>query len=338
MGYKWAQNVFLCCVLLHLWYTKTMEGKLIVIAIGGNSLIEDEGHVTVAAQYKAAEKTAHHIARLIKEGNRVVIAHGNGPQVGYILLRSEYARKILHAVPLDSCVADTQGAIGYQLQKALKNEMKKLDLDKKCATVVTQVEVSDSDPSFSNPTKPIGSFMKKEDAEYHRDHDGWSIVEDPKKGWRRVVASPKPVSIIELDTIRTLLDNDVVVIACGGGGIPVVYDEDGMLFGREAVIDKDLASAILAKSLKADLFIISTAVDKVCLDYGKETERKLDRITVSEAEEYIGQKQFPPGSMLPKIQAAIDFVKVTGNEAIITNPENLYDSLYSAGGTKITLS
>ena len=314
-----------------------MDKKLIVIAIGGNSLIEDEGHVTVAAQYKAAVKTAHHMARLVQEGHKVVIAHGNGPQVGYILLRSEYARKILHAVPLDSCVADTQGAIGYQLQKALYNEFLGFGIKQSACTVVTQVEVSKDDPSFNNPTKPIGSFMSKEDAEYHRDHDGWSIAEDKKRGWRRVVASPKPISIIELDTIKTLLDNDVVVIACGGGGIPVVKDEDGILFGKEAVIDKDLASAILAKSLKADLFIISTAVDKVSLDYGKESERKLDSMSTAEAKEYIGQNQFPPGSMLPKIQAAIDFVESTKNEAIITNPENLYDSLYSNAGTKISL-
>ena len=316
---------------------KLMDSRLIVIAIGGNSLIEDSSHVTVDAQYKAAEKTAHHIAKLIADGHRVVIAHGNGPQVGYILLRAEYARKILHNVPLDSCVADTQGAIGYQLQKALDNEFIKLGIEKNVATVVTQVEVDPADPSFNNPTKPIGSFMTEEDARYHQETSGWSVVEDAGRGWRRVVASPKPISIIELDPIKTLLDNDVVVIACGGGGIPVVKDEDGILFGKEAVIDKDLASAILAKSLKADLFIISTAVDKVSLDYGKESERKLDSMSTAEAKEYIGQNQFPPGSMLPKIQAAIDFVESTKNEAIITNPENLYDSLYSNAGTKISL-
>ena len=228
-----------------------MDSKLIVIAIGGNSLIEDSKHVTVSAQYEAAAKTAHHIARLVKEGHRVVIAHGNGPQVGYILLRAEYARKILHTVPLDSCVADTQGAIGYQLQRALDNEFAALGIKQNVATVVTQVEVDPKDKSFENPTKPIGSFMSQEEAMGHKEKDGWSIMEDAGRGYRRVVASPKPKKIVELDTIKTLLDNNIIVIAAGGGGIPVVRAEDGTLSGKEAVIDKDLAAAILAKDLKA---------------------------------------------------------------------------------------
>lgn len=314
-----------------------MDSKLIVIAIGGNSLIEDSKHVTVSAQYDAARKTAAHIAKLVEAGHKVVIAHGNGPQVGYILLRSEYARKILHTVPLDSCVADTQGAIGYQLQRALDNEFKKAGLDQPVATVVTQVEVSDSDPSFSNPTKPIGSFMSEEDAKYHAENDGWSVVEDSGRGWRRVVASPKPKSIVELETIKRLLEAGVIVIAAGGGGIPVVYDEDGMLQGREAVIDKDLAAAILAKSLKADLFVISTAVSKVCLNYNKSNQKDLDSMSVKEAEQYISEGHFTPGSMLPKIQAIVDFVKSTGCEGLITDPEHLYSSLYGSDGTRVTL-
>ena len=189
-----------------------MDSKLIVIAIGGNSLIEDKDHVTVDAQYQAAEKTARHIAKLIRDGHRVVIAHGNGPQVGYILLRAEYARKILHPVPLDSCVADTQGAIGYQLQKALGNELHAMGVEKQVVTLVTQVEVNPDDPSFGNPTKPIGSFMSEEDARYHQEHSGWTVVEDSGRGWRRVVASPKPLSIIELDTVRLLLDSGCCVI------------------------------------------------------------------------------------------------------------------------------
>ena len=312
-----------------------MDSKLIVIAIGGNSLIEDSKHVTVSAQYEAAEKTAFHIARLIKEGHRVVIAHGNGPQVGYILLRAEYARKILHSVPLDSCVADTQGAIGYQLQRALDNELKKLGINVSVATVVTQVEVDDNDPSFKKPTKPIGSFMQQEEAEYHKEHDGWSIMEDAGRGYRRVVASPKPKAIVEINTVKTLLDNKIVVIAAGGGGIPVVYDKDGMIEGREAVIDKDLAAALMAKQLKADLFVISTAVEKVCLNYGKPNEKRLDTITVEEAEEYIKEGHFAPGSMLPKVQAMVDFVRSSGNVGLITDPAHLYDALYAGSGTKI---
>ena len=312
-----------------------MESKLIVIAIGGNSLIEDSKHVTVQSQYDAANKTAKHIARLVQAGNRVVIAHGNGPQVGYILRRAEIAQNQLHTVPLDSCVADTQGAIGYQLQMALDNQMALDGIKKNIATVVTQVEVKADDPSFQKPTKPIGSFMTEEVAMERKEKDGWSVVEDAGRGWRRVVASPKPVSIIELETIRCLLDNGVIVIAAGGGGIPVVKDENGMLRGMEAVIDKDLAAAMLAKDLKADMFVISTAVPKVCLNYGKSDEKKLDTITTKEAREYIAQGHFAPGSMLPKIQALVDFVESTSNVGIVTDPEHLYDAVYADQGTKI---
>ncbi|MDK2859017.1 MAG: carbamate kinase [Sphaerochaeta sp.] len=312
-----------------------MESKLIVIAIGGNSLIEDPKHVTVAAQYEAARKTASHIAKLVKAGHRVVIAHGNGPQVGFILLRSEFSRSILHTVPLDSCVADTQGSIGYQLQMALKNEFNRIQMNPQVATVVTQVEVSDDDPSFQKPTKPIGSFMSKEDAQYHMEKDGWICTEDAGRGYRRVVASPKPKAIVEIDTIRTMLENRIIVIAGGGGGIPVVRDEDGYLSGREAVIDKDLAAALMAKELKADLFVISTAVEKVCLNFGKPNQKTLDTITTEEADQYISEGHFAPGSMLPKVQAIVDFVRSTGNEGLITDPEHLYGALYEGKGTRI---
>jgi carbamate kinase len=312
-----------------------MESKLIVIAIGGNSLIEDPKHVTVAAQYEAARKTASHIAKLVKAGHRVVIAHGNGPQVGFILLRSEFSRSILHTVPLDSCVADTQGSIGYQLQMALKNEFNRIQMNPQVATVVTQVEVSDDDPSFQKPTKPIGSFMSKEDAQYHMEKDGWICTEDAGRGYRRVVASPKPKAIVEIDTIRTMLENRIIVIAGGGGGIPVVRDEDGYLSGREAVIDKDLAAALMAKELKADLFVISTAVEKVCLNFEKPNQKTLDTITTKEADQYISEGHFAPGSMLPKVQAIVDFVRSTGNEGLITDPEHLYGALYESKGTRI---
>lgn len=312
-----------------------MQGKLIVIAIGGNSLIEDPKKVTVDAQYRAAEKTAHHIADIIERGNRVVIVHGNGPQVGYILLRSEYARKILHAVPLDSCVADTQGAIGYQLQKALDNEFIARGMSNRAVTVVTQVEVDPADPSFGNPTKPIGSFMTEEDALEHQKNFGWAVKEDAGRGWRRVVPSPKPQSIIELDTIKFLSESGAAVIAAGGGGIPVIRDEEGALWGKEAVIDKDLAAAILAKSLKADAFIISTAVEKVCLDYNKPTQRAIDEMTTEEARKYSDEGQFAPGSMLPKIQAIVDYVESTGNLGMITDPEHIPSALKGEAGTRI---
>lgn len=313
------------------------KSKLIVIAIGGNSLIEDSKHVSVSSQYEAARKTAHHIVRLVKAGHRVVIAHGNGPQVGFILLRAEFSKSILHTVPLDSCVADTQGAIGYQLQMALHNEFAKEGLLPQVATVVTQVEVNPDDPSFHKPTKPIGSFMSKEDADSHRIHDGWDVIEDAGRGYRRIVASPKPVSILELDTIKTLVDNKVIVIAAGGGGIPVVRCDDGSLEGREAVIDKDLAAALMAKELKADLFVISTAVEKVCLNFGKPEQKELDTIDLAECQKYVDEGHFAPGSMLPKVLAMMDFVKSTGNVGLITNPENIYGALYEGKGTKIVL-
>lgn len=312
-----------------------MDSKLIVIAIGGNSLIEDSKHVTVKSQYDAANKTAKHIAKLVKAGHRVVIAHGNGPQVGYILRRAEIASTQLHTVPLDSCVADTQGAIGYQLQMALDNQMAIDGISKNIATVVTQVEVRDDDPSFQKPSKPIGSFMSKEVAMEHQQKDGWNVVEDAGRGYRRVVASPKPVSIIELQTIKCLLDNGIIVIAAGGGGIPVVKNADGTLSGREAVIDKDLAAAMLAKDLKADMFVISTAVPKVCINFGKPSQKALDQISTAEADQYMAEGHFAPGSMLPKIQAVTDFVRSTGNMGIITDPENLYDAIYADQGTKI---
>lgn len=335
---------------MHNWYTESSgrkegtagrredvmeEKKLILIAIGGNSLIEDSRHVTVSSQYEAARKTAAHIARLIQDGHRVVITHGNGPQVGFILLRSEYARTILHPVPLDSCVADTQGAIGYQLQMALYNELLRIGIQAPVATVVTQVEVDPADPSFKHPTKPIGAFMSKEDADRRRRDDGWDVMEDAGRGYRRVVPSPKPLSIIERETIQILVDNHVTVIASGGGGIPVVRNPDGSLKGIEAVIDKDLAGALLAKDIKADLFVISTAVEKVCLNYGKPNQRTLDTISLAECRQYIDEGHFAPGSMLPKILAMMDFVKSTGNVGLITNPEHIYDALTGDKGTKI---
>lgn len=312
-----------------------MDSKLIVIAIGGNSLIEDSKHVTVKSQYNAAKKTAQHIAKLVKDGHRVVIAHGNGPQVGFILLRAEHSTDILHSVPLDSCVADTQGAIGYQLQMALDNEFAKNGLKNKVATIVTQVEVDDNDPSFNNPTKPIGSFMDEETAKKRMEEQGWNCVEDSGRGWRRVVASPKPKAIIEIETVKALGDNGITVIAAGGGGIPVVRDSEGQLSGKEAVIDKDLAAALMAKQLGADLFVISTAVEKVCLNFGKPNQKTLDTISTAEAKQYIEEGHFAPGSMLPKVQAIVDFVESTGNMGLITDPANIYDALHADAGTKI---
>ncbi|MGB9666195.1 MAG: carbamate kinase [Candidatus Cryosericum sp.] len=311
--------------------------KLAVIAIGGNSLIKDEQHKSVADQYDAVVETAHHIAGLVEQDYDVVITHGNGPQVGFILLRSEIAEKAagLHPVPLDSCGADTQGAIGYQIQQALHNEFLKRGLAKKAVTVVTQVLVGRDDPAFANPQKPVGSFYSKEDIDAKVAAEGWNVVEDAGRGWRRVVASPMPIEIIELDAIKTLVHSGFAVVAAGGGGIPVVKDAQGNLTGVAAVIDKDHATSLLATNLNADLFIISTAVEKVFINYNKPDQKGIDRMTVSEAKEYVEQGQFAKGSMLPKIKAVIAFLEHGGREALITNPESLERAIAGETGTRI---
>lgn len=311
------------------------QGPLAVIAIGGNSLIKDSRHMSVLDQYLAAGETSHHIAAVVRAGYRVVITHGNGPQVGFILMRSEIAKSVLHQVPLESCVADTQGAIGYQIEQTLMNEMRRQGLRTNIVSVVTQVVVDANDPAFQNPTKPIGPFFTEEDAEKHRREDGWVVKEDAGRGWRRVVPSPKPLEIVEQDVIKLLLDNDTVVIAGGGGGIPVIRLPNGDLQGCAAVIDKDLASCLLAKNLKADLFMISTGVDKVALDFGKPTQRFLDQMTVAEAEKYLAEGQFPAGSMGPKIAAAIDYLRHGGKRVIITQPHLLEEAIAGRNGTHI---
>jgi len=313
----------------------TNKRNIAVVAIGGNSLIKDPQHQTVPDQYEATKETCQHIADMIAQGWDVVITHGNGPQVGFILRRSELSRHELHEVPLDSCGADTQGAIGYMLQKALHNEFHRRGMRRQAATVVTQVLVDKDDPSFQSPSKPIGSFMGKEEALQRRDADGWDVVDDAGRGWRRVVASPIPQRIIERDAIKTLIDAGFIVVAVGGGGIPVVEDEHGDLTGAAAVIDKDYASSLLATVINADLFLISTAVEKVALNYGKPNQVWLDRLTLAEAKKYLAEGHFAKGSMGPKIQAIIWFLEKGGKEALITNPENIARALRGETGTRI---
>lgn len=311
--------------------------KLAVIAIGGNSLIKDNTRVTVQDQYEAAKETCYYIADMIEQGWTVAIGHGNGPQVGFILRRSEIAHKVagMHEVPLDVCGADTQGAIGYALQQNLQNEFRRRGLKRQAATVVTQVVVDRNDPSFKNPTKPIGGFMTEEEAKRRAQEEGWTVVEDAGRGWRRVVPSPLPQRIVELDAVKTLLDAGIVTITVGGGGIPVIEDEDGNLKGVAAVIDKDYAASLLARSIGAELFLISTAVDKVYLNYNKPDQRPIDVMTVSEAKRYIAEGHFAKGSMLPKIEACIWFLEAGGKEAIITSPENIARALRGETGTRI---
>lgn len=309
--------------------------ETIVLAIGGNSLILDPKNVTVPAQYEAAYETALHMVPLLKEGHNLAIVHGNGPQVGFILRRAEIAKPFLHMVPLDSCVADTQGALGYNIQSALRNALVRANATRPVCTVVTEVLVDKDDQSFTNPSKPIGSFMDADEAEEHRKNDGWSVVEDAGRGWRRVVPSPVPREIMDLEVIRSLVTSGTVAVAAGGGGIPIVRNPDGTYTGIEAVIDKDLAASLLARHLKADRLIISTAVETVCLNFGKPDQVALGTVTVAEAEEYIRAGHFPPGSMLPKIEAAVAFVKATGKPAIITDPPNLSRAVAGKTGTHI---
>ncbi len=309
--------------------------KVAVVAVGGNSLIKDKAHQTVPDQYAASYETMVHIVGMISAGWDVVVTHGNGPQVGFILRRAELAAHELHMVPLDSCGADTQGAIGYMFQKALYNEFRKRKMQRQAATVVTQVLVDRKDPAFENPSKPIGSFMNESLALKHRNEEGWAVVEDAGRGWRRVVASPIPIRIIERDAIQALIEQGYVVIAVGGGGIPVIEDENGDLMGVEAVIDKDYASSLLASEIQADLFLISTAIEKVALNFNKPNQQWLERMTLAEAKAYLQAGHFAKGSMAPKIQAIISYLEQGGKEALITTPENIERALAGVTGTRI---
>jgi carbamate kinase len=307
-----------------------------VVAIGGNSLITDKDHQTVEDQYLAAGETDHHIAPLIADGWDVAIAHGNGPQVGFIMRRSELARGELHEIPLDVAGADTQGAIGYALQQNLINEFRDLGIDRSVVTVVTQIEVAADDPAMLSPSKPIGTFLDEEEAKRRRDEEGWDVVEDAGRGWRRVVASPLPKRIVEIDVIRQLIDSGVVVICAGGGGIPVVADEDGDLRGVAAVIDKDLASAMLGNELGADMLLISTAVEKVALNWGTPEQHWVDEMTLADVKRYLEEgTHFGEGSMAPKMRAVVEFLEGGGSSVLITDPPNIRKAVAGETGTRI---
>lgn len=310
------------------------EAKIAVVAVGGNALVKDKSKMTIPDQYDAAYETMGHIVEMIRSGWNVIISHGNGPQVGFILRRSELSAHELHPVSLDYCGADTQGAIGYMFQRALTNHFKERGMDRNALTVVTMVEVDKNDQAFQNPTKPIGSFLD-EDAAKERMKEGKTFVEDAGRGWRQVVPSPKPKRIVEVEGIHSLVENGFVVVASGGGGIPVVENEDGELVGIEAVIDKDFASALLADSIQADLLLISTAVEKVAINFNTPDVKWIDRMTIAEAKQYIAEGHFAPGSMLPKIQACISFLEAGGEQALITDPENIPRALKGETGTWI---
>jgi carbamate kinase len=314
-----------------------MNEKLAFIAIGGNSLIKSKELQKVEDQHQAINETVRHVADLIVQGYQVLISHGNGPQVGFIMRRSEVARRVtgLHLVPLVNVVADTQGSIGYQIQQSLNNELADRNIAGQCVTVVTQVVVDRDDSGFKNPAKPVGEFFDADQlADIRREYPEWTLVEDAGRGFRRVVPSPEPREVIEKPVIESLLDNGYHVVTVGGGGIPVVRTDKG-LEGVDAVIDKDLASSLLANQLNAGLLIISTAVEQVALKFGEPDEKPIRQMTVAEAEHYIAQGHFAPGSMLPKIQSALRFLKNGGQEVIITAPEFIKEAVTKGRGTHI---
>lgn len=313
-------------------------GKLVIVAIGGNSLVRENGRDSVQDQYEAVCETAVNIADMVAEGLNVVVTHGNGPQVGFGLRRSEIANEVagMPEVPLVNCGAETQGGIGYQVQQALINEFAKRGINKKVATVITQVAVSADDPNFENPTKPVGSFFTFEQAEeMKKEHADWIFIEDSGRGYRRVVPSPKPIDIVEKDAIKTLIEAGFVVIAVGGGGIPVVKAESNKYVGVDAVIDKDFATSLLAEQVQADTLIITTGVSRVCIHFGKPNQQALENISIEETKQYVAEGHFPQGSMLPKIEASINFLEKGGSRVIITNPESLKDAIQEKAGTHI---
>ena len=313
-----------------------MVKRKIVVALGGNAILSKDP--SAQAQQEALKQTASHLVKLIENGDDLIITHGNGPQVGNLLLQNIAADSEKNpAFPLDSLVAMTEGSIGFWLQNALQNALTERNIDKQVASVVTQVVVDKEDPAFGNPTKPIGPFYTQEEAEREMAKSNATFKEDAGRGWRKVVPSPKPIDIKEIETIKTLIDNGQVVVAAGGGGIPVVRDERGFLTGVEAVIDKDFATQRLAELIDADLFIVLTGVDYVFVNYNKPDQAKLEQVTIAELERYIGENQFAPGSMLPKVEAAINFVKNRPeSRAVITSLENLQQLIESDAGTIVT--
>lgn len=305
----------------------------IVIAIGGNSLIQDKYHISAHDQYQQVVTTSQNLLGLIQDKNEIVITHGNGPQVGYLLRMSELATEI-PLFPLDYCVANTQGSIGYQIQNSLERILRVNGIDKQAVTIITQVVVDPNDSAFMNPSKPIGSFFSKIEIEKFSKELGWKFIEDSGRGYRRIVPSPTPLDIIEKDAIATLLINNFIVIASGGGGIPVIQDQHGYQ-GIEAVIDKDFASSLLAQEIHADLFMISTAVDCVYIRFNQPDALALREVHVAEMESYLLAGYFGKGSMEPKIKAALQFTKKTGNRSVITSPEQIQSAIEGHAGTTL---
>ena len=311
--------------------------KTILIALGGNALLQAGEKGTDQEQLSHVKETAARCLEIIQEGYRVVLTHGNGPQVGAILLKNEIAKDTLPPMPLDICGAESQGLIGYMIQREFYNVLEVSKISKPVACVLTQVLVNSHDPAFSHPTKPIGPFYKEEESKILEREKGWTMVYQQGKGFRRVVPSPVPITIVEKDVIKDLIENDVIVIACGGGGIPVIRENDGTLTGVEAVIDKDRTAAVLGNNLGLDILMILTDVEKIAINFGKKDQKFLDKLTVEEAQKYIAQGHFGKGSMEPKVQAACHFVQNGGKKAIITSLKKSKMALDGLTGTIITL-
>ncbi len=309
------------------------KDKLAVVAFGGNALLRPEDRGTQEEQIARAKQAARWLAEIVRYGYKLIVVHGNGPQVGNILVQAEEASTKIPPQTLDVCVAQTEGSIGFMLQQAIRNRLESIGLGGEVATILTEVEVDPNDVAFKRPTKPIGPFFTRYRAEALERDLGWTMREDAGRGWRHVVPSPRPLRILNIKTIARMLDQDDVVIAAGGGGIPVVKGRDGQWRGIEAVIDKDFASSLLASELKADVFIILTGVPKVAIDFGKPTQQYLERITIAEAEKHLADGQFPAGSMGPKIESAIQFVKAAKKQVLITDVEVLREALEGRDGT-----
>ncbi len=313
----------------------TEAGKIAVVAVGGNALILSEDRASIPDQARAAEMTVHHIVNMIENGWNVVLTHGSGPQVGNILRRSEIAAGEVATVPMDYADADIQGAVGYMFQRAFHNEFRHRKIEKQAVTLVTQVRVDYDDPAMANPAKPIGPHLDEATAKARADELGWVVKDDAGRGWRRVVPSPLPREIMEINQIRQLAESGTLVIACGGGGIPVVQDAFGDLRGVEAVVDKDLASSMLAREIDADLLVLSTGVEKVAVDFNTPRQRWLDKMTVSEAKRHMADGQFDPGSMGPKVRSVIDYIEAGGERGVITDPPNMDAAVRGEAGTQI---
>jgi carbamate kinase len=312
-----------------------MGKKRTVLAIGGNAVNKPGEKATAENMRKNIAHTMDFLSDMILKDYSLIITHGNGPQVGNILIQQDMAKDKIPTFPLDVNVAQTQGSLGFFIAQTLRNELIKKGCAKTVSSIVTQVVVDPEDPAFKEPTKPVGPFYSEADGKALAEEKGWDFVEDSGRGWRRVVPSPKPLDIVEKDVIADLIEKDMVLVAAGGGGIPVRREANGELFGVEAVIDKDRASALLALEIEADELIILTGVDQVCVNFGKENEESLAKMTIEEAEKYLAEGQFPKGSMGPKIEAAVQFVKESGKKCLITSMETLNEALDGKTGTYI---